>query len=372
MDEVIDLKNWRRGLTIFLFTIFYLFLSPLFRENYAWQEERGAKFRKLWEFQVGEATNFTSSIAILTQPICDAEKVYFASENGTFYALNIVSGERVWEFTAGSPVRQSATLGDHSLFVATSGMEALSLDLITGNLRWRRRMDGEIFTPLIFNKGALYFGFSRYIACLRASDGEEIWRFETGDEVHAPPIIEGEFLYAGSDDGFLYALTPREGRLRWKFSTSGKIVAAPLLFEGTLFVGSYDNYIYALHPDSGKQKWKKITGGDVNCRPIGWEKWVFVSSLDNFLYCLQVKNGYLSYRFRLPYRLYHSPVISGDLLFMAPLSDTLVVIDPINGEKVGGFTAPSLITSPPGLSPNGDIIFIGTNKGLLIALKLIS
>ena len=366
---MIDLKNCRRGSTVFLFTIFYLFLSILLRDDYARQEERGVTFSKLWEFQVEQATNLTTSIAILTQPVCDAERVYFGSENGTFYALDIISGEKVWEFTAGSPVQQSATLGDDSLFVATSGMDALSLDLLTGNLRWRRKLNGEIFTPLIFDRGALYLGFSRYIACLRASDGEEIWRFETGGEVHAPPLIEGEYLYGGSDDGFLYALTPREGRLRWKFSTSGKIGVAPLVFERTLFVGSYDNYIYALHPDSGKQKWKKITGGDVNCRPIGWEKRVFVASLDNFLYCLQVKNGYLSYRFSLPYRLYHSPVISGDLLFIAPLSDTLIVIDPRNGEQVGGFTAPSLITSPPGLSPDEDKLFLGTNKGLLIALK---
>ena len=364
-----DLRNWRWGSIVFLFTIFYLVLSSLLREDCAGQERRGVQFRKLWEFQIEEATNFTASIAILTQPVCDEERVYFASENGTFYALKIASGEKVWEFTAGSPVQQRATLGDQSLFVVTSGMEALSLDLITGNLRWRRKLDGEIFTPLIFFKGALYFGFSQYIACLRASDGEEIWRFETKGEVHTPPLINGVLLYGGSDDGFLYALTPREGRLRWKFSTSGKIRGAPLVFERTLFVGSYDNYIYALHPDSGKLKWKKSTGGDVNCSPIGWEKWVFVASLDNFMYCLQVKNGYLSYRFSLPYRLYHHPLISEDLLFMAPFSDTLIVINPKSGEKVASFTAPSLIVSPLGLSPREETLFLGTNQGLLIALQ---
>ncbi len=358
------------GTPVFLFAVLYLFLSPSIREDFARQEERRTTFSKLWEFQVEQAVDLSTSIAILTQPICDEERVYFGSENGTFYALNIASGEKVWEFTAGSTVRQRATLEEnHSLFVATSGTDALSLDPLTGNLRWRKKLDGEIFTPLILDRGALYLGFSRYIACLRASDGEEIWRFETGGEVHAPPLIAGEYLYGGSDDGFLYALTPREGRLRWKFSTSDKIVAAPLMFERTLFVGSCDNYIYALHPDSGKLKWKKITGGDVNCRPIGWGKWVFIASLDNFLYCLQVKNGYLSYRFNLPYRLLHSPVISGDLLFMVPFSDTLMVIDPGNGERIANFTAPTLITSPPGMSSAEDKLFIGTNKGLLIALK---
>lgn len=369
MNEVFDRRNWRKSSIALLFTILYLVLSPLLWDNCAGQVEREVKFSKIWEFQVEETANFTTSIAILTQPICDKEKVYFASENGTFYALKIASGEKVWEFSAGSPVRQRATLEDQSLCVATSGREALSLDPLTGNLRWKRKLDGEIFTPLIFFKGALYFGFSRYIACLRASDGEEVWRFETNGEVHTTPFIEGDLLYAGSDDGFLYALTPREGKLRWKFSTSGKVRGAPLLFGQALFIGSNDNYIYALQPDSGKLKWKKNTGGDVICSPIGWVRWVFVASLDNFLYCLQVKNGYLSYRFSLPNRLYHPPVISGDLLFMAPLSDTMIVIDPENGEQVGSFTAPSLITSSPGLSPRGETLFLGTNQGLLIALQ---
>lgn len=364
-----EFKDWIKCSIAFLLIIFFLVLSSLLPENCTGQEKSGVQLRKLWEFQVEEATNFAASIAILTQPVCDEERVYLASENGTLYALKMASGEKVWEFTAGSPVRQKVILGDHSLFVVTSGMEALSLECLTGNLRWRRKLDGEIFTPLIFFRGALYFGFSRYIACLRASDGEEIWRFETQGEVHAPPLINGELLYGGSDDGFLYALTPREGRLRWRFSTSGKIGGAPLLFERTLFVGSYDNYIYALHPDSGKLKWKKITGGDVNCSPIGWEKWLFVTSLDNFLYCLQVKNGYLYYRFSLPYRIYHHPLISEDLLFMVPFSDTLIVIDPKNGEQVASFTAPSLITSPLGLSPREEILFLGTNQGILIALQ---
>jgi len=366
---VFELRSWSRCSIVLLFTTFCLLLSPLLKEGSTGQEEIRAIFQKLWEFQVTEATSLTASIAILTQPVCDEERVYFASENGTLYALNIARGEKVWEFTAGSPVQQRTILGDHSLFVATSGNEALSLDTLTGNLRWRKRLDGKIFTPLILFRGVLYLGFSRYITCLRASDGEEIWRFETRGEVHSPPIIDGEFLYGGSDDGFLYALTRREGRLRWSFPTSGKIRGAPLVFEQTLFAGSYDNYIYALHPDSGKLKWKKSTGGDVNCSPIGWERLVFVASLDNFLYCLQVKNGYLSYRFSLPHRLYHPPVISSNLLFMAPFSDTMIVINPKSGAEVGSFTAPSLITSPPGLSPTGETLFLGTNQGLLIALQ---
>ena len=45
----------------------------------------------------------------------------------------------------------------------------------------------------------------------------EAWSFPTGDAVTATPTVVRGTVYAGSWDGWFYAVALRTGRLRWKF-----------------------------------------------------------------------------------------------------------------------------------------------------------
>ncbi len=73
------------------------------------------------------------------------------------------------------------------------------------------------------------------------------WTYKTGDIVDSSPAIDvNSRVYAGSKDGYLYALN-KNAQLLWKFETFGPITSSPAIGPGgTIYVGSEDSRIYAV------------------------------------------------------------------------------------------------------------------------------
>lgn len=66
--------------------------------------------------------------------------------------------------------------------------------------------------------GLVFIGceYNGALLALDAATGEERWRFTTDDPIRVAPATDGERVFVGSQDGFLYALDLM-GRLLWKF-----------------------------------------------------------------------------------------------------------------------------------------------------------
>ncbi|TFZ07979.1 outer membrane protein assembly factor BamB family protein [Ramlibacter humi] len=91
------------------------------------------------------------------------------------------------------------------------------------------------------------------------------WRYETGGSVVASPLWgQGDWLYAGSFDGTLYAFDFSGGKLpgapAWTLQTRDHLYASPAqLSSGTVIQAGCDGSVYALHPFSGEVLWQYDT-----------------------------------------------------------------------------------------------------------------
>lgn len=72
---------------------------------------------------------------------------------------------------------------------------------------------------MVVANGALYYGSSAddTVRCLDATDGHVRWTFVTDAPVRLAPVVVGDRLYVGSDDGWVYCLRARDGGLIWKY-----------------------------------------------------------------------------------------------------------------------------------------------------------
>jgi outer membrane protein assembly factor BamB len=64
------------------------------------------------------------------------------------------------------------------------------------------------------------------------------WTFKTGDAIKSSPVVAGDRVFIGSDDGKVYALSLKTGDLAWSYATSNAVEAAPLVLDGAVYVGS--------------------------------------------------------------------------------------------------------------------------------------
>ena len=60
-------------------------------------------------------------------------------------------------------------------------------------------------------------------------------------------------VFIGSDDGNLYASTPRPAESKWKFATGGEVYSSPAVVGDRVFVSSKSRSTFAVNIATGKE-----------------------------------------------------------------------------------------------------------------------
>ena len=81
-------------------------------------------------------------------------------------------------------------------------------------------------------------------AILKRDDGSQLWIFATRGKVDSSPVICGDKVVAGSDDGRLYMVSLETGKELWKYEIGQPIGSSPALAEGRVVIGSDDGSVY--------------------------------------------------------------------------------------------------------------------------------
>jgi len=58
------------------------------------------------------------------------------------------------------------------------------------------------------------------------------------------PLVAGDVVYVGSDDGHLYALALEDGELLWKHNLGVPLKGSPVLSGNALFICDWDGNLY--------------------------------------------------------------------------------------------------------------------------------
>ena len=203
----------------------------------------------LWKFHRAAAGWPTTS-----SPTLAGTLLYVGLGSATqFWALNVEDGRIVWSFNTGDRITSTAVVGTNTVYIATWHGIIFALNRATGAKLWSYSLnpgqnqsvvDG-VGGSMALAEGRLYVGDYRgSVVCIDAVKGKLIWRFATGAQVLATPIVASGLVYVGSSDGYFYALGIRTGRPAWRYHT-GEIRSSAMLATNHLYVGSIDGVMYA-------------------------------------------------------------------------------------------------------------------------------
>ncbi len=211
-------------------------------------------------------------------------------------------------------------------------------------------------------------------------EGTLKWAYETGGYIrHCPAIGSDGTIYAGSEDGYLYALNP-DGTLKWRYEVGYQVLTFPVIgFGGTIYFGGaedvfIDNLLYALNPD-GTLKWRYEVEAKVDSPPaVGSDGTIYVTA-GYSLYAIS-PNGTLKWRYEVEGDLpaaWSSPAIGSDgtIYFGASENtwindDYLYALNPDGTLKWKHKTG--TVSASPAIGPDGTI-YIGSWDHYLYALN---
>lgn len=185
-------------------------------------------------------------------------------------------------------------------------------------------------------------------------------------------------VYVGTDDGYLYAISPDKGTIRWSSKLKGPIDRGPEIGERSLFVATAADRVYAVEPEDGKVRWQyhrdtpegfTIHGYAV---PRQSRDWVYAGFSDGYLVALQAESGELAWSRSLAAASEQfvdvdaSPVVLGDKLFAASFSGGLYALRPKDGEVLWR----AMLEGTCGLALGATNLYAVSSREGLAALSL--
>jgi len=189
-----------------------------------------------------------------------------------------------------------------------------------------------------------------------------LWRFKTKDSVRSSAVIGGGRVYAGSDDGGLYALDARSGKAIWVFKTEDTIESSPLLLDGAIYVGASDGFLYKLDA-AGKVVWKYETGdrilAGVNwaAAPKGGEKWILVGSYDSRVHCVKASDGKAVWTYESESYVNGAPAVADGRVVFGGCDAAIHTVSLADGKKITSIDTGSYIAASAALV--GKLAFVG-------------
>ena len=190
-------------------------------------------------------------------------------------------------------------------------------------LKWRFKTEGFINSSAAIEGDNLFFGSGDgYLYSVNSNDGSQNWKFQTGGEVHSSPAVVDGIVYFGSHDGNFYALNANDGSVKWTFKTEGEKrfsaygihgnlpkdslfvdpwdfwLSSPVVNETSIYFGSGDGYFYALNKKDGSEKWKFKTGAVNHSSPALAFGNVYFGSWDTYMHALSAETGTEVWKFQ--------------------------------------------------------------------------
>lgn len=234
-----------------------------------------------WRFHPGG--KFFSS------PAVSNGTVFIGNSNGNLYAVRTESGAPIWTFKTGGAVNSSPAIWNGVAVVASRDGNIYGVDVATGTKRWAFKTGGE----------------RRFTAPgIHGISPPHETMPDPFDVFLSSPAISGGVAYIGSGDGYVYALDVRTGALLWKFLTGNVVHASPAVADGLVYIGSWDRYFYALDARSGALRWRFATGEDrVTYNQVGIAGSaavaggiVYFGCRDSTFYALDARRGTLHWK----------------------------------------------------------------------------
>ncbi len=155
----------------------------------------------------------------------------------------------------------------------------------------------------------------------------ENWQFQTADKVLSSPVIDGNVIFTGSEDGNFYALHKKTGKEQWRFNTQGRIQSTATVYNQVVFFES-GNVFYALNKHTGKELWRYDPGNalwgykidpydDKRSRATVYEGIFYVGSSLGAVLALDAETGELKQTIRSEYgfSVRSSPVVAEGILY---------------------------------------------------------
>lgn len=185
--------------------------------------------------------------------------------SGLSPAIGPANASILWTYDLNGPMINSpAVAPDGTIYTGSVWFESMQptayISAINpnGTLKWRFETgffdDQSPSSPAIGPEGNVYVGTANNVFFALNSNGVEVWRYQTLDQILTHPLVAPNGIVYAKMDGFVFAFSPT-GQVQWQFPIGSNTPGSPALAaDGTIYVPGADG-LYAINPN-GTLRWR--------------------------------------------------------------------------------------------------------------------
>ena len=312
------------------------------------------------------------------RPAVEGERVYAAGHGGDVRALELASGRELWRADTKVELSGGPAVGEGIVVVGGTGGELVALDAGTGAKRWQVATGGEVLTaPTVANGIVVARTVDGRLRGLRVSDGGEAWSYEQPVprltlRGNGAPVVDGDMVFAGLDNGKVVALSLATGDLLWTTTVApshGRTeierlvdIDSPVrIIDDDVFVVGYQGRVAMLARDTGQLWWGRDLSSNRGLVADG--DTLYVTTSDSSVVALRRRDGTPVWtQDAMLRRGLTAPALSGDTLVVGDFEGYLHWLDAATGQLLArGKTGGGRMTNAPVVA--GDLLLLETDSG---------
>lgn len=186
---------------------------------------------------------------------------FFGADNGHLYAVKLSDGTPLWQVNLGAAIASAPLVTDEQVIVGTIAGVVHCVDRGTGRKRWRFRDPervGPIYASPRSGPNSILVGSDDGKLCNISREGELINSFQVGGLIRAPVAVAGGWVIVGDSAGRLCRVNQRDMTEKWcrRLSRAGGITAEPIVVGDRIWCAA-GKYLVCLRTDTGRVLWRR-------------------------------------------------------------------------------------------------------------------
>jgi outer membrane protein assembly factor BamB/predicted phosphodiesterase len=316
------------------------------------------------------------------KPCIVGDKIYFTSEGGSCYCVNISNGKLIWKKDIGSAILSGAVSKNEKIYLSAENGYIYALNRCNGEIIWKYKTSGPIKSSPVIDENRIYVGSGdTYLYCFEAESGKLLWKFKAGKIISSSPFILGKRLYFGSWDQYFRCLDKSNGQLLWEIKIGRSVYFAPARSsptgviidttteEGLVYITTPENKIYAISTSTGGICWVSDAKSGYST-PLIVEDELYIGGYDGYLNCFDVQSGKKIWSSEIGESVFDSsPILYEDKIIIPTLNSKICIFDKRHGKKLGEYKFSNGYVLGNGNISNG-VLFIGSSDNNLYAINL--
>ncbi|MEM9223724.1 MAG: PQQ-binding-like beta-propeller repeat protein [Pseudomonadota bacterium] len=334
------------------------------------------------------------SARVSARPVAAGDRVFVYAPDGTVTAVSASSGGKVWSTSLqpegeGDPAAGGGvTVADGRVFAATGYGEAVALNASNGDVIWRVNLRVPARSAPTAGAGKVFIVSQKnQVYALSQEDGAEVFSYDgipeqAGLVAASSPAVSGDKVVIPYSSGEVMAFSVESGEPQWQefvtrsmrtLAVSGltDVSGSPVIVDGVVYATGVAGRTIAVNLSDGTIFWERNIGSAHT--PVVSGNAVFMVDLGDRMVALDKSSGETLWMTALPKPkkrrdgTYAGPVLAGGSLYAVSNDGRLAQVDPVSGSLTSDRDiGASAYTSP--IVARGQMIFV-SDAGEITALR---